>query len=429
MDFQVYYFAGKAVITGQPVYDYSFFVSNFNTYWLLPFTYPPFAAAFMGVFAKMPVVAAAAVWQVASLLVFALVIAATLVRSKYRPGLAMAGFVVLILISSFGTAPVRSGFFWGQVNMIVMALVAVDFLRTERWSTIRSRGWVDDHLLAGVGVGIAAGIKVYPAFFGIVFLLQRRWRAAVVSGVTFFITVLIGALAVPNTWDYWVNTMSDTTRYGGLQNVTSQSINLILIREFGIESTALWAAAFIVVTLLAAATARLQLQRGQRVGALCVIGMAACLVSPFSWHHYYLWVVPLVIIAAVAVLRAAEQQVPTLALPLVGVVVPLIAAAALWPYVSIVMGAPFDIYAQTSADSPLVRSTWVGWTLLMLISAAVVEYAVRVGKPNAEPVVSEQSGVEPVSGTDDVHPGHYYPDETVSAPRPTHDVAEQPRPH
>lgn len=381
MDFQVYYYAGRSLGEGLRVYEDPFVVTNWGQGYKLPFTYPPFAAWLASLYAKLPLGVASTIWQVASLLILIAVVAAVLVGKRGRgasvlPRLGIGGVLcaVLLVAASFAFAPVRSSFYWGQVNVLVMGLVALDFLGGRHWDPIRANGWREDSWWAGIGVGLAAALKVYPAFFGLLFLLQRRWRAAITSGVTFFVTVALGFAFVPESGEYWSKVLTDTTRFGGLKNVTSQSIQVSLMRDFGIDSTPLWLVLAVFVTAAAAFAARRALRLGEVAIALSLIGLAACVVSPFAWHHYYLWAITLVIAAGLGLLTWFSRfHLPTATLPgvLIGAAVTAGCVAALWPYVSVVFFYPFDVYALSTSSNPFVASATAWWSVLLIVVFAV----------------------------------------------------------
>lgn len=423
MDFQVYYGAGAALNAGQDLYSHPFFVTNSGMEYWLPYTYPPFASLIFGIVARLPLAAAAAFWQVGMLVCLAIILGALLRRAGYRMTLGGAIALIALLLAALVIAPVRSSLFWGQINIYIMALVCLDFMRGGPWPAIRRDGWRDDHWLAGVGVGLAAGIKLYPAFFGIVFLLQRRWRAAAVSALTFFATVALGAIGTstsgarsapaspaPGGGSYWFDTMLDTSRFGGLANPTSQSWKLWLVRLTGGEGGAVtlgWVALSLLTVALCVLGCRWALARELPAVAMSIAGMAACLVSPFSWHHYYLWVVPLGFALGIWVMRGiagagfprgrgTESDVgvmpapdaggaaggqPTSVLPgaggvargvLAGAAAPLVVLAAWAPYISVVFFAPFDIYGQMASPSVFAQGAWVWWSLLWVAVPGVL---------------------------------------------------------
>ena len=139
----------------------------------LPFIYPPFAAMLLAPFAFLP-------WTAAWVLLFVLsltALAATLyvvARRAWPDGGSGGALLVaaLALPVLLWIEPVLETFEFGQVNLILMGLVAVDCLAPRtRWPR-------------GLLVGVAAAIKLTPAAFVLFFLLRRDRRAAVVAVVT-----------------------------------------------------------------------------------------------------------------------------------------------------------------------------------------------------------------------------------------------------
>src|SRR5258706_11211598 len=70
--------------------------------------------------------------------------------------------------------PIRENFAFGQINMYLALLILGDLLlvvpRGSRWG--------------GVGVGLAAAVKLTPAHFIGYLLITRRYRAAGTAGAT-----------------------------------------------------------------------------------------------------------------------------------------------------------------------------------------------------------------------------------------------------
>jgi len=264
-DLQVYLLGGQQVSNGLPLYDGDLLPG-------LPFTYPPFAGVVFSWFGEArPGLGIA--WTVASILVLAWVV--------WESGKKGSSFTPVILLTAFFvvcTEPVHATLFFGQVNIFLMALVCLDFLPKNRWS--------------GVGTGLAAGFKLTPAYFILLFALRRQWGAVFVASFTFLCTVATGFAEVKDAGRFWTESMFNSDRVGFADNPGAQAIRQVLERQFGIESTSVWLALAVVVTVLAAAAAHFALRRGEVALAVALIGMASCLVSPFSWHHHWVWIVP-----------------------------------------------------------------------------------------------------------------------------------------
>src|SRR5947199_222106 len=78
--------------------------------------------------------------------------------------------------------PVTNTISWGQINVLLMMLVALDVL------------WPNPRWPRGALIGIAAAIKLTPAGFVLIFLLRKDFRAAVTSLVSFLVMSAIAFL-------------------------------------------------------------------------------------------------------------------------------------------------------------------------------------------------------------------------------------------
>ena len=173
--------------------------------------------------------------------------------------------------------PVLETFKFGQVNLVLMALVAVDCLAPRtRWPR-------------GLLVGIAAAIKLTPAAFVLFFLLRGDRRAAVVTVVTAAVATGLGfAVDAASSARYWFG--GPAAGVSGSVFYTNQTVQAVLARA---EVPALAAK----VVWLVAASALLALivpvvRRAEPALALVTVAGFALLVSPTSWSHHWVWIAP-----------------------------------------------------------------------------------------------------------------------------------------
>ncbi|MGW6119953.1 glycosyltransferase 87 family protein [Nocardia sp. NPDC055165] len=255
----------------------------------LPFTYPPLAAMFFVPLALMPLVVAEVVVLLTSLASLGIVLWLVLVR--VRPELDRIS-VLTVLIAGLGLAqylePVRQTFNFGQINLILMAAVALDIL-------VRKPFWP-----RGMLIGIAVSIKLIPAGYLLYFLLRRDWKAAATMVVSAAGAVGVGFLLFPkDSVEYWFHTVSDTGRIGTPYFAGNQSIKGTLFRLGMNESlaTGLWLGLSAVTIALAAVWMYRLIGVGNEVGALLVNAAAVLLVSPVSWSHHWVWVAPALVVA------------------------------------------------------------------------------------------------------------------------------------
>lgn len=268
-DLKVYRVGGAAWLHGGPLYTDEF------PFWL-PFTYPPSAAVLFGVLAILPMLAAAALLTVAGL-----------VGLSVTTTLAVPGHYVAPLVVCLAFEPVRTTLMFGQVNLILMGLVAADcLLPRTRWPR-------------GLLVGLAAAVKLTPAVFVLFFLARRQVQPAVTTVVTFAAATGTGMLFAPaDSVRYWHTTIFDPDRIGGAEFVTNQSLRGALAR-LSLPSS-WWVVLVVGVLVLAWLGAR---RAREPVVALLVIAAAGLLVSPVSWTHHWVWIVPAVFVFAIRVYR------------------------------------------------------------------------------------------------------------------------------
>ncbi|GGY32868.1 glycosyltransferase 87 family protein [Streptomyces djakartensis] len=258
---------------GGRIYDYRVPGTTYG------FTYPPFAAVVMLPMALLDL--GTAVMAALLLNLAALVVVLRLLAGPAWRRLGWYGWAVTAcLLPLF--EPLRDTFSFGQVNLLLLALVLTD---AALLATGRTR-W------AGIGIGLAAAIKLTPALFIGLLLVAGRWRAAAVAT-----TVALGATAVAARVDpgasrfYWTDALWDTDRVGRLGYVSNQSLQGVLAR-LGEPERAWWAAGVVVVLAVWALRARRAADAGDWTAAFALTGLAACLVSPITWVHHLVWLLP-----------------------------------------------------------------------------------------------------------------------------------------
>ena len=181
--------------------------------------------------------------------------------------------------------PVRTTLAYGQINIVLMALVALDGLTEEpRWPR-------------GALVGLAAAVKLTPAAFVLFFLLRRDYRAAAVAGVSFAAATVAGfALAGHDSVRYWTAAVFQTGRIGGPATAANQCVQAVLARA-GLDphtagGTAAWLALSALVVIVAGRGMRRALAASQECWALSLNAFAVLLISPISWSHHWVWSAP-----------------------------------------------------------------------------------------------------------------------------------------
>ena len=104
------------------------------------------------------------------------------------PGNGWAAAVLVLAVLNLG--PWRETLVFGQINALLMGLIAVDLLaRNPRWT----RGFPGSGFL----VGVAAGIKLTPLVFGLYYLVRKDWRGLGNMAAGFTATVVHRLAAAP----------------------------------------------------------------------------------------------------------------------------------------------------------------------------------------------------------------------------------------
>jgi alpha-1,2-mannosyltransferase len=254
----------------------------------LLFTYTPFAALLIAPLAwTLTLVPAQVVWTVGNVaaLVWFLEIALRAARpamdrrQSWRLALALSAPVLFL-------DPVYLTIGFGQVNLVLAALVL--------WDLVGRRSGATARVPLGTGIGIAAAVKLTPLFFVPYLLLARRSRAAATSLVTFTACQAVGfAVSPESSWTFWTRDVFDPNRVGGLLYISDQNLSSVLQRlHHGPVSPGLLWPLLAVVAAGGLALAVLAQRRSSELLGVLVCASTALVVSPVTWAHHMVWVVP-----------------------------------------------------------------------------------------------------------------------------------------
>ena len=280
IDLGVYRFGGRTWLRGGDLYQQVLVIGGLR----LPFTYPPIAAVVLAPLALLPMTAAGTVLTVGSIALAAVVLGVFL-RRLAGPAVEPVWAAGWLLPPALLLEPVRTTLAYGQVNIVLMALVTLDCLTAEpRWPR-------------GALTGLAAAVKLTPLAFVLFFLLRRDYRAAATAAGTFAAATAAGfALAGPDSARYWTAAVFQTGRIGGPATATNQSIQAVLARAgldpHTLPGAAAWLALSALVVMVACRGIRYALAASQDCLALSLNAFAALLISPVSWSHHWVWCAP-----------------------------------------------------------------------------------------------------------------------------------------
>lgn len=201
------------------------------------------------------------------------------------------GFGLATFTLALATAPLWAQCFYGQLNCLLLLLIA------SIWVSWR-HGWVRT---AGALIGLAAAVKLFPAFLGIVLLAKRRWDGVAAAAAGFlaaggvtvyvlgwetyrdYVTIVMPALQQFQSW--WTN----ASLWGFFMKLFDGSRgHVVPLCRCPLIARLLIGAACLAVT----AAAYLRNRRAEGMADRDLAFVAAVwgmfLVSPITWDHYFL---------------------------------------------------------------------------------------------------------------------------------------------
>jgi len=303
-DFAVYYEAAQALLHHLPVYEKDITSPN-------GFLYPPVSLGLFVLFAPFSP-------QVAYSLFAAVVYGSTAVASwLFLRQVATAegkpiSRLMLIACAVFGLgfAPTYLNVIAGQVNTLVLLLCVFYLYLLDRRPFI-----------AGVLLGLAAWIKVYPVLLGLFVFAHPRYRNVLLGlACVFFAAPLLLAWLVPVTLyrDYFFSVLPQVSRIGTV-HIYNQSIAAAVHRFFrpladafnwevytlstvaqGVSTLVLSASAIVVLLWL-----RRDVAARKNAGFALLLALIPMLVS-LGWGYTYVLVLPLIFML---LLHAAERGI------------------------------------------------------------------------------------------------------------------------
>ncbi|MFF5177119.1 glycosyltransferase 87 family protein [Micromonospora sp. NPDC000316] len=313
-DMKIYHGAVVWWASGHELYE---FIAPGTT---LGFTYPPFAGLVMLPMAQLPIGGAGVVNALASIAALALVLAGLLRPIVDRLGWPLWFTVAVAVPLAVAIEPGRETLGYGQVNILLFALIMADLIGL-RWRSRRGTHYAatDGPLLrfvysgawAGAGIGLATAVKLTPALFIAYLLITRQWRvAATAIGTTIGVTVASFAIVGDESRTYFGSVLWQTERVGAADMTPNQSLAGLLARLYdSIETPGLlWFAFSVLLLALGLSRAASSRADGDELTAFTLVGLTANVISPISWTHHLVWVIPAIIVLADAAIRRREAS-------------------------------------------------------------------------------------------------------------------------
>jgi alpha-1,2-mannosyltransferase len=278
IDLDVYKHAGRDVLAGRFGYR-----SGGGD---LVFTYPPFAALVAVLTAPFGQWWGQFLWTLASTLALVGVVwlsfrrAIEAVAAGLRP-LLFGGACVLAVL----TRPFAEHVAMGQVNVFLVLLCLVDLCAVRR-------RWPQ-----GTLIGVASALKLTPAVFIVYLAVTGRLRAAGSAVVAFVVCTGLAFVVLPAaSIDYWSDAVFHGERVtGSLAYTSNQSVLGAVSRMVPAHARGVvWLMLSVALVGIGLHRAREAHRAGDELGGAAVTAALGLLISPISWLHHFVWLLPMI---------------------------------------------------------------------------------------------------------------------------------------
>jgi alpha-1,2-mannosyltransferase len=296
VDFDVYLMGARQVFNG---HLYTSYLASPK----LPFTYPPIAALMFTPFTVASRITAQVIWAVISAVLLLALLGCSL--RVARPSSRRSDVVLWSLIMALPAMalnPISMTFNLGQINLLLALLVLADLTNIISAKHSVPRGTL---------TGIAAALKLTPLVFVLFLFATKQIRTGCVALITFCVGAAIMLIVAPSeAWSYWTKYMFDAHRVGGVLYTSNQSLRSMIFRfSHGHVPQGLLVFFVLLVGLVGLTTAVWAYRASSPLLAILLSAVTGLLISPITWAHHLVWIVPVVLWLALAHDRPAFGRI------------------------------------------------------------------------------------------------------------------------
>jgi alpha-1,2-mannosyltransferase len=286
----------------------------------LLFTYTPFAAFLFALFTmNLGIWSLQCVWAVVNVVALGalLYLSVRIVVPRLQRTQA-ARWSLVLLLPALALNPVFTNVGLGQINLVLCVLIV--------WDLATDRRLAGHTVPGGIAIGLAAAVKLTPLIFVPYLLLLRRTREARTALLTFIACESITFLVSPRaSWSYWTHAVFDSRRAGALLYSSDQNLSSVLQRiHHGPVSVFVLAPALLLIGIGGLALAAWAHRRSSPMLGVLICATTGLVISPITWVHHMVWVVPAIIWLAVGADRPRRGRI------LAGIAAVLFIAAPIW---------------------------------------------------------------------------------------------------
>jgi alpha-1,2-mannosyltransferase len=329
----------------------------------LVFTYPPFAALLFWPLSRLPFSVGEMLWNTLSVVclwaTIAISISASLARkltpNEWWLAIGLTGPAMLLW-------PVRDNVMLGQIELLLLAMILLDFfvpLRVGRYP-----------IPQGVLIGLAAAIKLTPLIFVAYLAITGRRTAARTACLSFVgATGAMFAVAPRNAITYWTKDVLATQRITQPLSAGNEALHGFLPR-LGLFLSPVRMDLLTVLVLICGVIVAGRVGRGfGTFPGLIVCASVGLIVSPVSWSQHYVWIVPVFCWVLVARLRTLRK------VSLVVVLAVIFGWPPLWSHAGAAVRGNWWFFLQSDSYVLLAMCFVVFMTLLVVRTQAATAAA------------------------------------------------------
>ena len=296
IDMIIYREGVKAFMAGNEVYSVPMMAGDIA----LPFLYPPFGALVMVPLAGdwfSDAMAGDIVIILSNLLIGLVLLLLAFALNKQRTNRFASSDVIAVTALVWGIVlifePVRLNNGFAQINIILMALVALDLIPRKRLKWL-PQGWL---------IGIAAAIKITPLAMLLYFLVRKEVKPIITAGISAIVaTAIAAAVRWDVAWEYFTVNLLSMGSGGeiGVQTAyqSNSSLKGFLERLYTSQeamdtasmiTTIIWFCLAIITVVLGGWLMIALNKRGLNIEAFMINAFIMLLISPVSWSHHWIW--------------------------------------------------------------------------------------------------------------------------------------------
>ena len=293
IDMIIYREGVKAFMAGNEVYSVPMMAGDIA----LPFLYPPFGALVMVPLAGdwfSDAMAGDIVIILSNLLIGLVLLLLAFALNKQRTNRFASSDVIAVTALVWGIVlifePVRLNNGFAQINIILMALVALDLIPRKRLKWL-PQGWL---------IGIAAAIKITPLAMLLYFLVRKEIKPIITAGISAIVaTAIAAAVRWDVAWEYFTVNLLSMGSGGeiGVQTAyqSNSSLKGFLERLYTSQeamdtasmiTTIIWFCLAIITVVLGGWLMIALNKRGLNIEAFMINAFIMLLISPVSWSHH-----------------------------------------------------------------------------------------------------------------------------------------------